>query len=195
MEIELEIRSLRSKQQVEKLIRWTGTDSKRFAQLMKFFLDGDEDISKRSAWVIGHCCMRNPELAKPWLKAMINKMQEPNIHNAVQRNVMNILQYVEIPGQLKGKVVNLCFDFISDTKTAVAPQVFAITVISNIAKKEPDIMKELQVLVRQMLPYSTPAFHSRAKKIFKNLDLPEKDNVFKKSEEDKLLHDWLMKKE
>jgi hypothetical protein len=195
MELELEIINLRSKLQVEKLIRWVGTNTKRFAQLMNLFLNGDQDISRRSAWIIGHCCERKPELSKPWLKVMIKKMQEPNVHSAIQRCVMRVLQYVEIPRSLKGTVVNLCFNFISDTKTAIAPQAFSMTVLSNIAKKEPDLMKELRVLIRQMLPYGTPAFRARAKKIFKNLDLSEKDAVFNKSEEDKLLHDWLMKKE
>jgi hypothetical protein len=194
MELESEIINLRSKQQVEKLIRWVGTNTKRFAQLMSLFLYGDQDISRRSAWVIGHCCERNPELAKPWLKTMIKKMQEPDVHNAIQRNVMRILQYVEIPKTLKGTVANICFNYISDTKTAIAPQALAMTVLSNIAKKEPDLMKELRVLVHQMLPYGTPAFRARAKKIFKNLDLSEKDAVFNKNEEDILLHDWLMKK-
>jgi len=119
MELESEIRILRSKHQVEKLIRWIGIDSKRFAQLMKLFLQGDQDISRRSAWVVGHCCERHPELAQPWLKAMIKKMQEPDIHNAIQRNVMRILQYVEIPRSLKGTVANICFNFISGTKTAM----------------------------------------------------------------------------
>lgn len=195
MEIESEIRALRSKQQVEKIIRWTGSDSKRFAQLMNFFLHGDEDISKRSAWVLGHCCERKPLLAKPWLNIMIKKMQEPNIHSAIPRNVMRILQYVEIPKSLKGTTVNVCFDYIANTKAGIAQQAFALTVLSNIAEKEPALMKELQVLVRQMLPYSTPAFHARAKKIFKNLDIPGKNIVLSKSEEDKLLHEWLMNKE
>ena len=195
MELESEIKILRSKYQVEKLIRWIGTDSERFAQLMKLFLHGDQDISRRSAWIVGHCCERHPELAKPWLKAMIIKMQEPDIHNAIQRNVMRVLQYVEIPRSLKGTVANICFNFISDAKTAIAPQAFAMTVLANIAEKEPDLLKELRVLVHQMFPYSTPAFRARAKKIFKDLDLWGKNSVINKNEEDELLHEWLMKKD
>ena len=195
MELESEIRILRSKDQVEKLIRWIGTDTRRFAQLMKLFLHGDQDVSRRSAWVVGHCCERNPKLAGPWLKTMIKKMQEPNIHSAIQRNVMRTLQYVEIPRSLKGTVANLCFNFISDPKTAIAPQAFAMTVISNIAKKEPNLMKELQVLVHQMHPYGTPAFRARAKKIFKDLDLREEGKDLSKNEEERLFYEWLMKKE
>jgi hypothetical protein len=195
MELESEIRILRSKHQVEKLIRWIGTDSKRFAQLMKLFLHGDQDISRRSAWVIGHYCERHPELAQPWLKMMIKKMQEPNVHSAIQRNVMRVLQYVEIPKSLKGTVANICFNFISGIKTAIAPQAFAMTVLANIAKKEPDLLRELRVLVHQMLPYGTPAFRARAKMIFKDLDLLKENSEINKNEEDNLLHEWLMKKD
>ena len=195
MELESEIQILRSKQQVEKLIRWIGKDSKRFAQLMKLFLDGDQDVSRRAAWVVGHCCERHPELAKPWLKAMIKKMQEPNIHSALQRCVVRVLQYVEIPRSLQGTVANICFNFISDTKTAIAPQALAMTVLANIAKKEPDLLKELNVLVHQMLPYGTPAFRARAKKIFKDLDSREEKSVLNKDEENSLLNNWLMKKD
>jgi hypothetical protein len=92
-------------------------------------------------------------------------------------------------------VANLCFDFISDTKSAVAPQAIAITVISKIAIKEPDLMKELQVHVRQMLPYGTPAFRARAKKLFKCLNIREEEFTINRNEEDKLLHKWLMKSE
>ena len=62
MELEPEIRNLRSKRHVEKIVQWIGTDSKRFAQLMKLFLNRDESISRRSAWVVGHCC----EQARRW---------------------------------------------------------------------------------------------------------------------------------
>jgi hypothetical protein len=195
MELETEIKILRSKHQAERLIRWIGTDTRRFAQLMKLFLHGDQDISRRSAWIVGHCCERHPELAQPWLKVMIKKIQEPNVHSALQRCVVRVMQYVEIPRSLKGTVANICFNFISDTKSAIAPQAFAMTVLANIAKKEPDLLKELRVLVHQMLPYGTPAFRARAKKIFKDLDSREERSVLNKKEEDRLLNNWLMKKD
>jgi hypothetical protein len=193
MELESEIRNLRSKQQVEKIVRWIGTNANRFAQIMKLFLHGDQDISRRSAWVVSHCGERHPELVKPWLKAIIKRIQEPNIDNAIQRSIMRVLQYAEIPKSVQGTVANICFNYISDTKTAIGPQAFAMTVLSNIAKREPDLLKELSIIVRQMLPYGTPAFRARAKKIFK--DLKEEDTAISRNEEDTLLHEWLKQKE
>jgi hypothetical protein len=126
---------------------------------------------------------------------MIKKIQEPSVDSAIQRSVLRVLQFVKIPTSLKGIVANICFNYISDTKTAIAPQAFAITVLSNIAKKEPDLLKELHLLVHQMFPYGTPAFRARAKKIFKDLDLRKEGHVINKNEEEKLLYEWLMKKD
>jgi hypothetical protein len=193
MELESEIKILRSKPRVEKLVKWIGNDAGRFAQLMKLFVHGDRDVSRRAAWVVGHCCERRPELARPWLKAMIQKTQEPNIHNAIPRNVVRVFQYVKIPRSLQGMVANICFNYISDAKAAVASQAFAITVLANIAKKEPDLLNELRIHVRHMLPYGTPAFRARAKKVFKGLDLQEEGTALNQKDEDKLLSAWLMK--
>jgi len=162
MDLISKIEILRSKPEVEKLVRWIGTDSERFAQLNEIILGDDQELSRRSAWVVGHCCERHPELAQPWLKKMIRKMQEPKGHCAIQRNVMHTLQYVEIPESLKGKVTAICFDMIADTKIPIASQVFAMTVAANIAKNKPPLLKELKTLVRQMLPYGTGAFLARA---------------------------------
>jgi len=70
-----------------------------------------------------------------------------------------------------------------------------MTVLANITKKEPELLKELRVLVHQMLPYGAPAFRARAKKIFKDLDLLKENSETNKNEEDNLLHEWLVKKD
>ena len=39
-----------------------------------------------------------------------------------------------------------------------------MTVLAKIAWEEPMLWKEFEIVVRQMLPYATPAFRARAKK-------------------------------
>ena len=173
MDLEEEILTVRSKEQVLKLVRWVGKDKLRFRQLMKIFLQEADPLAKKSAWIIGHCAERHPELISPWLRAMVRKMQEPEVHEAVKRNVVRILQFVDIPRSLQGIVANLCFEFISSIDEPIAVRTFSMTVIAHIAKNEPALKKELEFVVRQMLPYSTPAFRARAKKVFKNPALEE----------------------
>jgi hypothetical protein len=173
MNFEKEILAVRSKEQVAKLVRWVGKDRELIKQLMEFFLQGESRLAQKSAWIIGHWAELHPELVKPWLKPMINKIQEPGVHGALKRNVVRILQFADIPRELQGIVANLCFELISSIDEPIAVRTFSMTVIANIAKKEPALKKELEIVIRQMLPYSTAAFRARAKKVLKDQEIEE----------------------
>ena len=94
-------------------------------------------------------------------------MQEPEVPDAVKRNVVRILQFVGIPRGLQGVVANLCFALISSIDEPIAVRTFSMTVLANITQEEPGLKKELEIIVRNMLPYATPAFRARAKKVLK----------------------------
>jgi hypothetical protein len=175
MDLEEEIRATRSKMHVTKLVRWVGKDAGRFGKLMVLFLREDEEIVRRAAWVIGHCAEAYPELMKPWLKPLIKKMKQPKAHCAVKRNGVRILQFVDIPRSLQGTLADLCFSYLASIDEPIAVRTFSMTVLAKIANDEPDLQKEIETTVRQMMPYSTPAFISRARKVFKNIrkELPE----------------------
>jgi hypothetical protein len=183
--LEDEIRALRSKQQVMRLVRWVGKNKTRIRQLMESFLQEDPFLSKKSAWVAGHCAEAHPELFGSWLKPMIKKMQDRGAEGAVKRNIVRILQFVDIPKSLQGMVANQCFQFLAGFDEPIAVRTFSITVLARIAEKEPVLRKELELAVRQMLPYSTPAFRARAKMI---LGIGYTDQFL---ETDKELDAWL----
>ena len=71
---------------------------------------------QRAAWVLSVVAEKHYELAKPWLPQMIAKMQQPGVHVAVKRNVVRILQFLEIPEELHGDVMNVCFEMLADPK-------------------------------------------------------------------------------
>jgi hypothetical protein len=168
---------VRSRVQANRLIRWVGMNKRRYAQLMEFFLNGDEQLAKKSAWILGHVTEKHPELARPWLDPMIKKIQGRGNHGALKRNVVRILQFTEIPKKLQGIVANLCFKFITSQIEETAVRTFAITVVGNIAKEQPDLMKELEIVVRQQLPYSAPAFRARARMVLKSAKVEEESNI------------------
>ena len=63
---------------------------------------------------------------------------------------------------------------ISSPDEPIAVRTFSITVLARIAQEEPALRKELEIIVRQMLPYATAAFRARAKKILKNSEIKER---------------------
>ena len=167
MDLESEILKEHSKRQAVRIASWVGNDSRRFRQLMDLFLRGEYRITQRSAWVVGLCADSHPRLARPYLGQMIRRMQEPGVHVAVKRNVIRILQFIDIPHELLGEVTTLCFDYLASPHEPIAVRTFSMTVLANIAQKEPDLRNELRLSIEQQLVHGSPGFRSRARKVMK----------------------------
>ena len=169
MNLKEEILREHSKAQVMRIVAYIGVDSERFDDAMKLFLEGDYRVTQRISWVVSHCASVHPWLIMPYLESMWqNLLQNPNLHNAVKRNTVRILQFVEIPEHLQGLVAEVCFKYLGDPQIPVAIRAFSMTVLAKIAKQHPDLQEELKIIVEDQLPYQSPAFVSRAKQILKS---------------------------
>lgn len=111
------------------------------------------------------CAERHPKLIQPYLPKLLDCLERDDMHTAVKRNVVRLLQYIEIPKRLTGRVYSHCVDLIDDAYQPVAVRAFALTVAARIAKSEPDLMNELRLIVSKHLPHTTAAFQVRARKI------------------------------
>ena len=167
MDIAQELGREHSKEMTLKIASWIGTDTARCETFMKLFLSGDPLITQRAAWVLGVVGDTHPALLQPYLKKMIAKMKEPGVHPAVKRNTVRVLQTIDIPRGLLGTVVSLCFDFLTSPRETIAVKVFSMSVIDRVARVEPDLEKELRLVLEQQLPLAGPGFRSRAGKILR----------------------------
>lgn len=153
-----------------RVVRWIGSDKKRFRELMALFLRGEYRVTQRAAWVLRHCAERDQSLVEPYLAKMVNRMLEPGVHVAVKRNVVGILQEIEIPRRLLGRIATICFDFLASQDETIAVRAFSMTVLANIAASEPDLKNELRLMIEQQLPWEGAAFQSRARHVLKQLN-------------------------
>lgn len=169
MDLEAEILRDHSKLHAERLADWVGADRKRFRRLMELFLRGDYRVTQRSAWIVNICAENHPELIHPYLQRMITRMQEPGVHDAVRRNVVRILQFVEVPERLLGTVATICFEYLSSSTQPIAVKAFSMIVLGNIARREPDMKRELQLVIERQLPYASPGFRACARKVLKKI--------------------------
>ncbi|MDE3056534.1 MAG: hypothetical protein KGJ59_01070 [Bacteroidota bacterium] len=169
MNLKTEILGDHSKSHVQKIVRWIGSDKKRFTQLMELFLRGEYRVTQRAAWIISHCAELHPELIKPWLKRMIEKTKERGVHDAVPRNVLRIVLRTEIPVKLLGAVTTLCFDLLSIPASPIAVKAYAMTILQKIVRREPELKNELLAIIEQMLPHMGPALKVRSREMMKGL--------------------------
>ena len=165
MDVRQELMAIHSKRQAMAIVEFIGDDAQRFAELMKLFFAGEYRLTQRAAWPMNYCAERRPELIHPYLPKLLDCLERDDVHDAVKRNVVRLLQYIEIPRRLMGKVYAICVDLVNDAYEPVAARAFALTVAARIAKSEPDLMKELRLIVRKHLPHTTAAFQKRAREI------------------------------
>jgi hypothetical protein len=154
-----------SKRQTMAIVEFIGDDARRFAELMKLLFAGEYRLTQRAAWPMNYCAKRRPELIRPYLPKLLDCLKRDDLHDAVKRNVLRLLQDVEIPPRLMGRVYAHCVDLIDDAFEPVAVRAFALTVAARIARSEPDLMNELRLIVRKHLPHTTAAFRKRAREI------------------------------
>jgi hypothetical protein len=100
---------------------------------------------------------------------LIHNLKRPGLHDAVKRNTVRLLQFISLPKSLQGVTAQVCFDLLQNRKEAIAVRVFAMTVLSNIAKDQPALKSELKIIIEDNLPYGSAGFVSRGRKILKEL--------------------------
>ena len=169
MDLETEILREHSKRQTVRIARWIGPDKRRFRKLMDLLLHGDSVVTQRAAWILSSCYEFYPQLITPWLPALLKKMQEPDVHDAVKRNVVRLLACIDIPKPLLGTVVSLCFDYFNSVDAPIAVKVHSMSVLQRVAEQEPDLKHELKTAIELMIPYAGPALRARGKIVIKQL--------------------------
>ena len=166
MDLRAEILKEHSKAQCLKIVAWVADDKKRFKELLQLFLNDEYRVVQRAAWMISLVAEEQPQLIEPHLKVIVNKMSEPGVHVAVKRNVARILQFISIPEDMQGIVMNTCFELLSDPKETIGVRVFSMTILANLSKIYPDIKHELKVIVDDVMEQGASAgFKARARNL------------------------------
>ncbi len=158
------IKKEHSKAHCNKIVNFLGKDPKRFKNLIDAFLTGPYRITQRAAWPLSYCVELHPELIKPHLKRVLKYAKKPDVHDAVKRNIIRLLQFIEIPKSMQGVVVDVCFTFLKNPKESVAIRIFAITVLTNLSNILPELKNELIPIIEDQLPYGSAGFISRGRK-------------------------------
>lgn len=170
MDLRKQLLTTHSKENTMLIVNYIGNDSERFAALMELFLGDEYRVCQRAAWVVGDAARNRPQLVAPYLERMVLNLKRPNLHVAVKRNTVRVLQEIELPESLWGEAAEACFNLLGSSEEAVAVKVFSMTVLLQIVKKVPELKDELKYLIEDQLPYGTSGFKNRGKKTLKALD-------------------------
>jgi hypothetical protein len=158
-----------SKTHTVAIARKIGANQEDFDELIKLFLGKEYRVTQRAAWVVSHCADEHPWLIEKHIEPMILNLEKP-VNDAVKRNTLRVLRYVEIPEDLMGIAADICFKYLLSGKEPVAVKVHAMDVLFNITRKFPELKEELKLAIEDQMPFGSAGFRSRGGKILKSLN-------------------------
>jgi len=167
MDIKAALLQEHSKAQALRIAAYIGSNPERFRILMTLFLQGEYRVTQRAASVLSSCAENHPTLVPSYLSDLISNLERP-VSDAVKRNTLRLLQDISVPPELQGSLAHICFNYLMGTE-AVAIKAFAMTVLANLAKVEPDLANELKIIIQDQSPHASPGFSARARKILRKL--------------------------
>jgi len=152
-----------------RITEYACSSTKRFKELMDCFLSDEYKLAQRAAASVSWAVRKKPALIIPHLKGVVAQLQRTDVHNAVIRNSVRILEHIEIPEAYHGDVMNACFGFIENPSTPAAIKAFSLTTLYNLSKHYPEIKPELKLIIEERINNETAAFKSRALKILRQI--------------------------
>lgn len=165
-----EILKEHSKAQCTSIVNWVGASQQRFDELFSLFLHDEYRVVQRAAWQVSYCVMAHPDFITKHWNSFIKNLQKPNLHIAVKRNSIRLLQDISIPKKYQGQIMDCCFKYLESPTEAVAVKAFALTVLTNLAKQYPEIIPEIKLIIEDQSPCFTAALKVRAKAFKKETD-------------------------
>lgn len=152
-------------------------------QLVQYFLVQSDELSDlvnhiktesgksadRATWVLNHIWDKYPHMVKPYITDLINHLKtEPS--EAVQRNIIRILQDAEIPEESTGFLTDFCFERLLNPKSSIAVRAFSIPVLYKIAQQYPELQEELKLCLNEIIPNASSGLKNRSRNYLKKLN-------------------------
>lgn len=159
-----------SKENTVKISKYIGGDKARLDELMKCFFSDTYRVSQRSAMVVSYYFDEYPQLMEPYLQQLIVNLEKENLHIAVKRNSVRILQFVSIPEQHLSSLFDRCLHFLVDQEEPIAVKAFSMQIVYNCCKRYPELAQEVTPIIDSLLEYSeSKGILARGRKIRKLL--------------------------
>ncbi len=166
MELTTALREEHSRAQTERIVNWIGGRVDRMAKLVELVCHGEPLLQQRGAWALGHAGRRWPSLMEPHMGEMLDVCETPGVHAAVRRNIFRILEEAPIPPQHEERLLQAAFGAVGLDGEPVAIKAYCLTILNRLTAGNPELQREIKLLVEERIPLESDAFASRAKREF-----------------------------
>jgi len=170
MQIKAQLLTEHSKKNTDRIRKYIGTNERKLAQLMNCFFANEYQVSQRAAMVVSAVFDNSPELIVPFTHQLIDHLLTETFHIAIKRNIIRILQFVEIPEEKVSVVFDHCLQNIVSKNEPIAVKGFSMKVLNNICDHFPELKHEVIPVIQLELERNESAgVLNRGKKVLEAL--------------------------
>ncbi len=138
-------------------------------ELIEIIFANKEPLSRRAAWPLRFIHERNQQLVVPYFPIMIKQL--PDVQSiAVQRNLLYVLAYSDIPESCHGELLQYTSELLLNTSTSVASLIYSMDIFYKLSEGETDLLNELILIIHQILPYASAGVKSKSMKTLKKIE-------------------------
>jgi hypothetical protein len=143
-------------------------DADKFAIAWEIFCTSDPPLPQRMAWVISHVTDAHPALGARYATTIAARLPFFT-HSAELRAAVRILSKTTIPKEAVGDLLYHLFPILEDPNVPVAIRVHAMQVLYQVSQLEPEIKRELYLVIENQMSNASPGYISRARKLLARL--------------------------
>ena len=158
-----------SKNNVLKVVKYIGDDRDRYAELIKYIIDNNGVTANRASWAMSHCYDNKVGFFIEYLSNLLPILEDEYYSNSIKRNIVRVLQFVEIPEKHQGQVINSCFNLLNDREKPSAVLAFSMGVLHKMVKIYPELKNELKFSIEEIMPNATSGVKNRGRNILKSI--------------------------
>ncbi|ADR21680.1 hypothetical protein MATR_06880 [Marivirga tractuosa] len=169
MDLRTKLKTRISKEGIENLIQTVNNDRISIEEIIDLLKNRETQF--QASWLMTHLVEKTPSILNHTHISQLAKIIENTKLEGLERNIWRILNFVEIPPKLHEGLINLAFEKLEDHKTAVAIQVFSMSVLEKLLVNKMELQLALKaVLELKMERQPTPGLRSRATKIINKIN-------------------------
>jgi hypothetical protein len=128
------------------MIFWLTAHPEDFEEAIKLAISDKPPYSWRAAWLLWSCMEENDQRIQEYVKNIIDSLPDKNDQH--QRELLIILQRMEIGEELEGLLFNHCVRVWEKTDKKPSVRFNAFKVMVKTAKKHPDLSREIMFLTQ-----------------------------------------------
>jgi hypothetical protein len=150
------------------MISFMATHPEAIKEAIQLAISDKQPYSWRAAWLLWSCMKENDQRLQGYIKNIISTISTKNDDH--QRELLKILQQMEINEEYEGLLFNLCATVWEKIKKKPSVRFTAFKMMVKIAKNHPDLSREIIFLTQdQYMDSLSPA---AKKSIFKMIYEP-----------------------